>query len=102
MSWRTVVISSGAKLDYQMDYPCDSICEKLNIYMKLLKSACKVDTIFIADINRFVSDKELAEILVDDRYNKINIILINSSPIMEIPEQTNLFILDEGLCFWQA
>ncbi|SHN52988.1 CRISPR type II-A/NMEMI-associated protein Csn2 [Butyrivibrio hungatei DSM 14810] len=86
----------------QMDYPCDNICEKINIYMKLLKSACKIDTIFIADINRFVSEKELSEILVDARYNKINIVLINSSPIKDIPEQTNLFILDEELCFWKA
>lgn len=85
-----------------MDYPCDSIAERLSVYIKLLSGACKINTFFIVDIERFTNLQELSEIIKMSRYDKINLVLISSEKINGLQNEVVTYILDESLCFWKA
>ncbi len=80
-----------------LDDYCESICEKIINYIKIVSSLSKINTIIFLNLKSFVTIEEIKEIYKIAFYNKINILLIENY-IYDKIEYEDVIVYDKDLC----
>ena len=113
MSWRTVVISQNAKLDYQLGYlvvrgqdthnsvkieeNTGTLFSRLIDYMKLISSYIGAKILTLVNIKSYLSENELIELYQSVSYNKIQLLLIESVE-RKLLSNEDVCIVDSDKC----
>lgn len=94
MSWRTVVISQNAKLDYQLGY---LVVRGQDTHKIHLNEIIGVKILTLVNIKSYLSENELIELYQSASYNKIQLLLIESVE-RKLLSNEDVCIVDSDKC----
>lgn len=77
---------------------CDSVCEKLFHYIKLLNELCGIHIFVAVNLKQYLTKDQLFELYKMEKYIKIQLVLIESCVQTERMEGEEVYILDEDRC----
>lgn len=77
---------------------CDSICEKLFNYIKLISQVCGISIFITVNLKQYLTDEQIRELYKLAMYSKIQLVLIEFNMFNEKFDCEELYILDKDHC----
>ena len=77
---------------------CDSICEKLFHYIKLLNQVCGIRIFIAVNLKQYLTENQIFELYKLAKYSKIQLVLIEFHMSGEKMECEDIYILDKDKC----
>lgn len=77
---------------------CDSICEKLFNYIKLINQVCGISIFITVNLKQYLTDVQIRELYKLAMYSKIQLVLIEFNMFNEKYDCEEIYILDKDSC----
>lgn len=77
---------------------CDSICEKLLNYIKLINQVCGISIFITVNLKQYLTDEQMRELYKLAMYSKIQLVLIEFNMFNEQYDCEEIYILDKDSC----
>lgn len=77
---------------------CDSICEKLFNYIKLINDVCGTDIFITVNIKQYLTEVQIYELYKLAMYSKIQLVLIEFNMFNKKYDCEEIYILDKDNC----
>ncbi|MCF2643016.1 MAG: type II-A CRISPR-associated protein Csn2 [Lachnospiraceae bacterium] len=77
---------------------CDSICEKLFTYIKLVNQVCGISIFITVNLKQYLTENQILELYKLAKYSKIQLVLIEFNMSDKKMECEDVFILDKDRC----
>lgn len=77
---------------------CDSICEKLFHYIKLINQVCGISIFITVNLKQYLTENQVFELYKLAKYSKIQLVLIEFNISDKKNESEDIFILDKDRC----
>lgn len=77
---------------------CDSICEKLFHYMKLVNQVCRMNIFILVNIKQYLTEEQVLELYKLSVYNKIQLVLIEFHMDGKKLDCEDIYIYDKDKC----
>lgn len=77
---------------------CDSICEKLFNYIKLINDVCGTDVFITVNIKQYLTEVQINELYKLAMYSKIQLVLIEFNMYNKKYDCEEIYILDKDNC----
>ena len=77
---------------------CDSMCEKIFNYIKLINQVCGISIFVTVNIKQYLTDEQISELYKLAMYNKIQLVLIEFAVFNKSLDREEIYILDKDRC----
>ncbi|MDY3828405.1 MAG: type II-A CRISPR-associated protein Csn2 [Clostridium sp.] len=82
----------------EIDEECDSICDKIFNYIKLINHVCGISIFITVNIKQYLTEEQILELYKIAIYNKIQLVLIEFNMINRKLDCEEIYILDKDRC----
>ena len=82
----------------ELEEECDSICEKLFHYIKLMNQVCGIRIFIAVNLKQYLTENQIFELYKLAKYSKIQLVLIEFHMSGEKMECEDIYILDKDKC----
>lgn len=82
----------------ELDEECDSICDKIFNYIKLINHVCGISIFITVNIKQYLTEEQILELYKIAMYNKIQLVLIEFNMINGKLDCEEIYILDKDRC----
>lgn len=82
----------------ELEEECDSICEKLYNYIKLMNQVCGINIFVIINLKQFLTEAQICELYKLAMYSKIQLVLLEFNIFSEKLDCEEIYILDKDGC----
>ena len=82
----------------ELEEECDSMCEKLFNYIKLVNHVCGISIFFTVNIKQYLTEEQILELHKLAMYSKIQLVMIEFNMFNEKFDCEEIYILDKDSC----
>lgn len=82
----------------ELEEECDSICERLFNYIKLINQVCGISIFITVNLKQYLTENQIFELYKLAKYSKIQLVLIEFNMSGKKMECEDIFILDKDRC----
>lgn len=77
---------------------CDSICEKIFNYIKLIADVCRTNIFITVNIKHYLTSEQISELYKLAKYSKIHLILIEFNMCGDKYDCEKVYVIDKDNC----
>lgn len=85
-------------VDIKFDLDAGKLVEQVIDYLKISRSLCKYDIFIFVNLKNFINEEDLEILMRNCIYEKINILLLESSITYESGQYEKKYVIDRDLC----
>ena len=85
-------------VDVKIDLEAGKLVEQLVDYMNITRSLCEYELYIFVNLKQFINKEELDKLMKNCIYDKISILLLESSDLYERAQYEKKYVIDRDLC----